>query len=102
MDASTVSLKDLLEQQKALEQQINEARKREVSGAVAQVRAIVAQYGLTAQDVFATGRAPRTPAADAGIKVAPKYRDPLTGKTWTGRGKPPTWIKDKNREEFAI
>lgn len=29
--------------------------------------------------------------ANAGIKVAPKYRDDA-GNTWTGRGKQPKWV----------
>jgi len=37
-----------------------------------------------------------------GDKVAAKFRDPETGKTWSGRGREPTWIKGKNREEFKI
>ena len=32
-----------------------------------------------------------------GGKVAPKYRDPATGQTWTGRGKAPKWIDGKDR-----
>jgi DNA-binding protein H-NS len=34
--------------------------------------------------------------------VPPKYRDPVTGKTWTGRGKPPNWMPKENREQFLI
>ena len=37
-----------------------------------------------------------------GDKVAAKFRDPETGKTWSGRGREPTWIKGKDREEFKI
>jgi DNA-binding protein H-NS len=37
-----------------------------------------------------------------GDKVAAKFRDPETGKTWSGRGREPTWIKGKNREEFKV
>ncbi len=37
-----------------------------------------------------------------GDKVAAKFRDPETGKTWSGRGREPVWIKGKNREEFKI
>jgi DNA-binding protein H-NS len=33
----------------------------------------------------------------------PKYRDPKTQKTWTGRGKPPAWIAGvADREPFLI
>ena len=37
-----------------------------------------------------------------GAKVSPKYRNPETGDTWTGRGREPGWIKGKNRKEFAL
>ena len=37
-----------------------------------------------------------------GGTVAAKFRNPETGQTWSGRGREPTWIKGKNREEFKI
>lgn len=98
----TTSYKELLKQREALEQQINEARRRELSDAVAQVRGLVAEYGLTAQDVFPAGRASSRASSSSGTKVAPKYRNPATGQTWTGRGKAPKWIQNENREQFAI
>lgn len=37
------------------------------------------------------------------VTVAPKYRDPESGVTWTGRGLPPAWIRDaKDRTPFLI
>ena len=90
----------LLAQREALEAQIQEARKAEIATAVAKARALVTEFGLTAEDVF---RSPGVRSGSAkGSIVAPKYRDPVTGVTWTGRGKPPVWIKDKDREQFAI
>jgi len=44
----------------------------------------------------------RRRSASAGTKVAPKYRNPATGETWTGRGKAPKWIQNQDREQFAI
>ena len=93
------SYKDLLKQRELLEQQISEARQREISDAVAQARAIVEEFGLTQQDVFPVGRAH---SAVKGSKVAAKYRDPATGATWTGRGKAPRWIQDQDRAKFEI
>ena len=95
----TPSYKELLKQREDLEKQINEARRTELSGAMSQVRALVEEFGLTAQDVFPTGRAR---SSTSGTKVAPKYRDPATGQTWTGRGKAPKWIQDQDREQFVI
>lgn len=30
-----------------------------------------------------------------GVEVKPKYRDPVTGDTWTGRGRMASWLKRK-------
>lgn len=94
---TATSYKDLLQQREQLEQQIQQARKAELSEAVAKVRALVTEYDLTQDDVF--------PAAKQKANrqtVAPKYRDPATGATWTGRGKAPKWIDGKDRTQFEI
>jgi len=91
--------KELLKQREVLEQQIKDARQREIAQAVAQVRSLVAEFGLTAQDVFPSGKA-RTSTVHA--KVAAKYRNSATGATWTGRGKPPKWIQGQDRAKFVI
>lgn len=93
------SYKELLQKQKELAVQIEEARRREIAETVQKVRALVAEYELTPQDVFPGRRAGKTAT---GSKVPPKYRDPATGLTWTGRGKPPRWIEGKDREPFLI
>jgi len=91
--------KELLQERVALESRIEQARQREISQAVSQVRALVAEFGLTAQDVFPAGK---TRSSTAGNKVAPKYRDPATGNTWTGRGTAPKWIDGQDRTQFLI
>jgi DNA-binding protein H-NS len=93
-----------------LEKQANAARKGEIAGVVKRIKEAIAEYGLTAQDLgFSRGKATAKPAAKARKNGKPttvgvaKYRDPATGKTWTGRGKPPDWIKGvKNRDQFLI
>lgn len=97
----SASLKELLAQREALEKAIADARQNEISAAVTKVRELIAEYGLTAQDVF-PGRAGRAAAGKPTSKVAAKYRDPATGQTWTGRGKAPKWIDGKDRQQFLI
>ena len=97
----TQSYKELLQQREALEMAILQARQNEISAAVAKVRELVAEFGLTAQDVF-PGRASKGGASKAVSKVAAKYRDPATGQTWTGRGKAPKWIEGRDRAPFVI
>ena len=92
--------KELLKQQEALALQVEEARKREISDAVSQVRQMVSEFGLTERDVFPSGR--RSGGTRTGGKVAPKDRDPATGQTWTGRGKAPKWIDGKDRSKYLI
>lgn len=98
----TTSYKELLQQREALERQIAEARLREISQAVSEVRALVAEFGLTAQDIFPATRARSAGPTASGGKVAAKYRDPATGKTWTGRGKAPRWLDGQERTKFLI
>jgi len=98
----TTSYKELLQQRESLEQAIQEARTREISQAVQKVRDMMAEYGLTAQDVFPSGRASKSSGFKSVNKVAPKYKDPATGQTWTGRGKAPKWIEGQDRTKFLI
>ncbi|HDR9881368.1 TPA: H-NS histone family protein [Burkholderia cenocepacia] len=35
-------------------------------------------------------------------KVRPKYFDPVSGATWSGRGKTPRWLVGRDPEEFLI
>ena len=92
--------KELLQQQQALAIEIENARRREISDAVTQVRNLISEFGLSERDVFPAGR--KTSGPRAGGKVPPKYRDPSTGQTWTGRGKAPKWIDGKDRNKFLI
>ena len=94
------SVAQLIAQKEALEAQIEAARQAEVADAVAKVRALVEAHKLTVKDVF--GSSKRGSKSGGGSKVAPKYKDPATGATWTGRGKAPKWIDGKDRSKFAI
>lgn len=93
------TLKELIAKKTALEKQIADARQREVKEAIANVRAIVAEFELSVSDVFpkAKGRGRKSAQASEA-----KYRDPATGQTWSGRGRAPKWIAGKDRSAFAI
>ena len=96
------TLAELIKQREALDAQIAQTRQTELADAIGKVKALVAEHGLTAEDVF--GSAKRGPKASGATKnpVAPKYRDAATGQTWTGRGKAPKWIDGKDRAQFVI
>jgi DNA-binding protein H-NS len=85
------SLSELLAQKAALEQQILDAQREQRAQAIAQVRALMTEYGLTLADLGSRGVA--APRKAGGAKVAPKYRHAGTGETWSGRGLQPNWLK---------
>ena len=91
-----------------LEKQAEELRRNELKTIIAQVRQVVADYGLTAADIGLAGAragrvARKTPVRAARSSGVARYRDPKTGQTWTGRGRPPAWIAGaKDREAFLI
>lgn len=89
------SYTELLARKAELDAQIAAAQAEAKAKAVTEARALIQEHGLTAADVFPQGKA-------KGSVGAPKYRDPATGATWTGRGKPPNWINGKDRTPFLI
>ena len=96
------TLKVLLSQIESLQSQVSEVRQTEVAEAIAKVRSIIDEYQLTANDIFPSSRGAKSSAKKAGGKVAAKYRDPLSGKTWSGRGLAPKWLAGKNKEDYLI
>lgn len=91
--------KELLQQREELEKKIDAARKEELAGVIARVRGLVDEWLITSSEIFPEDRVRNTPPRS---KVAPKYKDPATGKTWTGRGVAPKWIDGQDRSKFLI
>lgn len=72
--------------------------KEELRRARAAIDDLAARYNKEVADVLkdleaAKARRNRV-SATAGRKVAPKYRHPETGETWTGRGMQPRWVRE--------
>lgn len=120
-------LPQLLEQRAAIEAEINALQSTERSAALAQIRSIVAQHGISAHDLLsATAYAlpptrQRRNGADhpvdgpralqkhplTGVKAPIKYRNRKTGDTWSGRGLRPRWLQaelaaGRSLEQFAV
>ena len=90
-----------------LEQQAADLFKKEVAGVIAKARALIDEYGLTAADLGFAGKAAAPTKASTKPAGVAKYRDPVSGKTWTGQGKPPRFITEgvaagKSRDDFLI
>ncbi len=96
------TLESLFAQKADIEKQIADLRNQGRLDAIEKTRALVAEFGLTPDEVFGGTKRKPGKGSLAGTKVAAKYRDPETGKTWTGRGVAPKWIAGKERDAFLI
>ncbi|CAI9009856.1 MULTISPECIES: H-NS family nucleoid-associated regulatory protein [Burkholderia cepacia complex] len=91
---------ELKAQAEALAKQAEEARLAELDSIITAIREQIAEYDITPEQLFGRRRAA---TSSTRAPIAPKYRDPKTGATWSGRGKPPQWIANaKNRDRFLI
>ena len=100
------NFRDLLTRKAELDKQIESLGREERSGAIAQVKALMADHGLTLADL---GRATASAKKSSvkGSKLAAKYHDPDLGSSWSGRGLKPKWLKaaiegGKALEDFAV
>ena len=99
------SLQELIAQKESLERQIEQTRQKDRSEAIAKVRGLMDEYGLTAADL--STKASAKPRGGSGTKVAAKYRDKSTGESWSGRGLQPKWLKaasgtGRKLSDFAV
>ncbi|WP_059704264.1 H-NS family nucleoid-associated regulatory protein [Burkholderia cepacia] len=86
----------LLVQRAALETEIQAAKAEERATALKEVKRLVDEFTLSTREIFGVSKTRKRQAAE------PRYRDPNTGATWNGRGRPPAWIHGKDRTQFLI
>jgi DNA-binding protein H-NS len=99
-------LSDLIAQRESLDKQIADAKRAEKSGAIAQVKALMAEHDLTLADISGRSKSGKT-RSTMGSKVPAKYRNKATGDAWSGRGLQPKWLKaalatGKKLQDFAV
>jgi DNA-binding protein H-NS len=95
------TLQELIAQKEALEKLIQDTRQTELADAISQVKSLIANFGLTQEDIFGASRGAKKVKPE-GSKVAAKYRDPVSGKEWSGRGLAPKWLQGRDKSEFLI
>ena len=90
--------KDLQSQIEKLKKQADQARDKEIATVVAQIRGMMTDYGIQASDLGLPAKRRRK----SGAPSVPKFQNPQTGETCTGRGRAPKWIDGKDRAKFTI
>lgn len=92
---------ELKAQAEKLLQQAEDLRQQEIADVIKEIKAKMAEYGITAADLGSSSKKSTSKASPA-----VKYRGP-NGETWSGRGRSPVWLKEaleqgKSKEDFAV
>ena len=97
------TLTELQQQINQAEAKVNELREKlaqqknnERLQAITAAKELIKTHQLSAADLGLAGKKATTrkerATGDKRSTVEPKYKDPSSGKTWTGRGKTPAWL----------
>ncbi len=81
----------------ALHRQAERTRRMDKAAALERIRALIAEYDLQPAELGLEVDEPMRAST-----LAAKYRDPLTGATWSGRGRPPRWLHGKDRTAYLV
>ena len=93
---------ELMAQIAKLQAEADKIRREEKIAAIAQIKSLMTQHDISLDDLGVNGKKTRKASA-----LTPRYRDPESGDTWSGRGHPPAWIKNhldagKSKDDFLI
>lgn len=93
-------MEKLLAEKTELDNQIKDKQEAQQNAVISKISVLVKTYDIpVGKLVTALGG---IPSPHKGIPAKVKYRDPVSGKTWAGRGKQPKWMEGKDPESFAV
>ncbi|MDR2451418.1 MAG: H-NS histone family protein [Candidatus Accumulibacter sp.] len=87
-----------------LQQKASARREAEKKDVIVELRKLIGHYDIQASELFSDAKSPAIAKPASGRSKAvlpPKYRDPVTGKTWSGHGKRPLWLVG-DKEKYLI
>ena len=112
MNPNTAPLRDLLAQINRLNSVLDGRRKKQRKSVLDALITVMTENAITVQDLLAAGAPSRSAMRpdgplDGRSVVRPKYRDPATGRTWSGRGRMPIWMTQaiksgRKRKDFEL
>lgn len=107
----TYTVRKLIEQREALDAEIAALQAEMYLEKLAEARLLIEEFGFTAyelglvktQQITKRGRKPAGTFQPRIVRgpQPPRYRDPATGQTWSGFGRPPSWM-DGDRDDYLI
>ncbi len=100
----TISYNGLIAEISKLQKQAEFLRKEQVQNVIQNINKQMKDYGLSMNDLSVESMKNTSEVEKPHKKVEAKFKDPVSGVTWSGRGKTPKWIvaSGKPKEHFAI
>lgn len=94
------SIKDLIAERQRLDDLLDEARRMEKLRVLKDIADLAAQNGISIVEIAgAMGHAPKkTGRAD----LPAAFYDPISGRSWTGRGRTPWWLEGKSLDDYRV
>lgn len=89
--------KELQNEIAALQRAAEEARASEIDGAVAEIKFLMAEHGITIDDIKGLSNKKNSKFRASNVQ----FKDE-SGNTWSGRGRMPSWLKGKDKEQFRV
>ncbi len=91
----------------ALQKTAEILKKKDKQPAIKAILAMMAKHDVSIGELRAALEGGAARKTRAKTPVAAKFRDPQTGKTWSGRGRTPVWLSEaeaagKQRHDFLI
>ena len=94
------SIKDLIAERQRLDDLLDEARRIEKEGALKDIAELAAQHNISIVEIAcALGHAPKKTGR---TDLPAAFYDPVTGRSWTGRGRTPWWLEGKALEDYRV
>ena len=84
-----------------LERQAAEKRDEETASAVAQIQSLMGEYSISIDDLRSARKKSGKKAGSKSDSTV-KFHDPVSGGTWSGRGRKPGWLSGKDAESFRV
>lgn len=110
MNLQQKTIPELITFRNEIDQIIEQKRLEGMQAAQEQIRKIALESGYTVEQLLGLGgkasKFKQSSDKRTG-KVAAKYKNPVSGETWTGRGRRPAWVVaaldgGQSLEDFAI
>ncbi len=103
---SAYSLKRLLARRARLDAEIAMIESHARHEVVQRIVRMIVDYHIKIEEVYAVlnqgGIVPPPDEVKMPRRVPPKFWNPETGQTWSGRGRLPLWLVGKNIDEYRL